>query len=205
MSRRGDCSRGRGRAWFALASLCAFVTGCTAQSGDGEGVDVRDFSEFIEFAFSRDPGLGFCPLFDAVFDVTILLNEDGQYVASISALVGGVAGEDECLDSLGGVPIEDIWVLDGEPVECAVLTQYPELTLTAEQADAVIVVFSEVVLSGPDPFCSGGSIDPCRIDTFTFDSFEVSTYPCGDLRIPGSQASLITDLLEDLRDSAAGT
>ena len=87
MSRRGNCSRSRGQAWLAFVVLCSFVTGCAAQSGDGNGTEVRDFSDFTEFAFSREPGLGFCPLFDAVFDATIVLNEDGQYVASISALV----------------------------------------------------------------------------------------------------------------------
>ena len=69
-----------------LVGLVAGCTGSGSTSGGGS-VEVRDFSGFTEFSFEREPGLGFCPPLDAVFDATLALDDEGLYAANISVLL----------------------------------------------------------------------------------------------------------------------
>jgi hypothetical protein len=201
-----DVCRWAGRTGFFSVLLVALVAGCTGQgSASGGGADVRDFSDFSEFSLKREAGLGFCPLFDVVFEATIVRDEAGSYVANISSLSEGAAGSKNCLDWIGDEFVGGIFSSGGQEYECVVQMEMPEQVLTADQAAEVLDVFSAVVISNTESsFCQHGSMDPCLISSYTFDSFEVSGFPCGTPRMASGQAERIIDLLEALRAANPG-
>lgn len=185
---------------FAALALTTLAGACDAGGGPASSLEVRDFSDFEQFAFSRQPGLGFCPPLDAVFSANLSADQDGGYVVNLSVLEQGVAGQDECL---GPPDYSSVYVIgpDDEPVDCVVETQLPERVLASDETQAVLDTFSEVRIDNEaDPVCSQASIDPCVINQFTFDSFAVSGFMCAAPRLRDAQRAVLLDLLEQLRE-----
>ncbi|MHC4698438.1 MAG: hypothetical protein ACYTFA_17025 [Planctomycetota bacterium] len=153
---------------------------------DDDSLTRMDFSDFGQFAFSRTPGLGFCPPLDEVYTASISADPGGSQVLNLSVLRAGVAGLDPCIDTF--------------VVPCATATQLEERTLTDDEVTAVAAVFSAVrVDSEADPICETIAIDPCVIDQFAWDSFMITDFECSDERLPPAQADAIISLLEQLR------
>jgi hypothetical protein len=187
--------------------LAVLVAGCMGQgsAGGGQDVEVRDFSDFAAFSLTRGPGLGFCPPLDVVYEAEIALDDGGAYVANVSFLTEGYPASENCLVSINGVELGNVYGSDGELVECVVLMELPEQVLTAGQADDLLAVFSEVsILNTEASICQQASVDPCLISTLTFDDFEVSNFQCTTPRLAAGQYDEIVAALEDLRQSNPG-
>lgn len=157
-----------------------------ATDDDSANLTRMDFSGFMQFAFSRTSGLGFCPPVNEVFSASIFVNADGSHLLNLSVLREGIAGLDTCIGTV--------------VIPCATATHLEERTLTDDEVTAVAAAFSAVrVDDEADPICRTVAIDPCVIDKFAWDSFVVTDFECGVPRLRPDQADEIISLLEQLR------
>jgi hypothetical protein len=147
---------------------------------------VTDRSGYTTFSFSRRSAFGFCPPVPAASRV--VLSRSGDTITR-SALVfqEGTPGDPECLHDVMTNPpcIEEVMV--------------PDRALTADEVQRVDAVFAAVVLEQQrNPECAHVSFDPCLINDFMWDTFEVTDFVCGEPRLLPDQAQAIIDVLDSL-------
>ncbi len=168
---------------------------CRLDDGTPCSDDIRDFSDFMEFNFSRNPGLGFCPPIDSVFSANITVNENQAYVLNMSILEEGDPETDVCLNGE--------LILEGEfsESECIKETPLEERLLTSEEIELVKSRFDNIeVFSIPDDICNEIAFDPCLINEFEWDLFLANDFLCSSPRITSSDSSTIIRTLELLRN-----
>jgi hypothetical protein len=169
---------------------------CRLDDGTPCSDDIRDFSDFTEFNFSRNPAwAGFCPPIDIVFSANITVNDNQEYVLNMSILEEGDPEVDVCLDGE--------LILEGEyiEVECVKETQLEERLLTLQEIELVRSKFKNIeVFSTPDNFCYELEYPECLINVFEWDSFLANDSLCSYSHIPRSRSGdIMYGLLEGLR------
>jgi len=146
----------------------------------------RDFTAFTAFETRQNPAFGYCPDLERPYKV-VIVKKDGGYAVTITTLRNGVFGVDDCLPQVRGS-------------ECHVPVEEPERLLTPEETGALLELFSAVeVFAERDTICFCIAIDPCRVDTFTWDGEEISAFPCSAPRVGDGQASKLLEFLSSLR------
>jgi hypothetical protein len=158
---------------------------CLAGEGCRPQPFLKDFSEFVRFDSTLEPGLGFCPEMYKVFRASILREETG-YRLEMSVLYEGVPGQPECIEVVSGA--------------CAVELPLPPRMLTAEEEVEVRNLFSAVpIFEAPHTICLCLAIDPCVIPAFEWDGFRARGFECSAPRLPANATANIKSLLEGLR------
>jgi hypothetical protein len=147
-----------------------------------------DLSGFNEFHFERTHGLGFCPPLDAVYAAS-LHTLGGRYTLDMSILVEGQQAVDSCVPTL---PSE---------VDCATIRTLPPRALTDSEIQSMREVFGAVrVFPESDAICRQFIVDPCLINTASWDTLHLQDYVCsGGNRMDADQVSSIGAFLEELR------
>jgi len=167
-----------GLGFFALALAACLPVGSVT----------RDFSAFQTYQFRQTPALGFCVNTKQVYSAEIAQKADGAMIFSHSSLVVAGQNPEQCDD---GFPAEE---------GCMKPKDQPTRTLNQEERDRVNSVFSSVsYYKKPDPICRELAIDPCRIETHSWDSKGLSDYFCGGNRISEEQGAIMQKLLADLQ------
>ena len=150
--------------------------------------DVVDRSNFTLFDFSHRFAFGNCPRIGAP---TRLILSAGQSGITLDAtvLVEGTAGDPDCLPDTTPVP----------EAACVKTMQLPSRVLTAEEETRVRNAFAATTLElQPDPDCGRVTVEPCLIEDFNWDGFEVTDFACGAPRLPPDQAAAFDALLASL-------
>lgn len=150
---------------------------------------VVDRTGYTTFTFNRRSAFGFCPPLNSASRV--ILSRSGDTI-TLSALVlqEGTPGDPDCLQ-------EDIMTVP--PVACVKEVAVPDRALTADEMQRVDTVFSAIpVEQQRNPDCAHVAFDPCLIDEFTWDTFAITDFVCGEPRLLPEQAQAIIAVLDDL-------
>jgi hypothetical protein len=143
----------------------------------------RDFSGFTGFEYRVYPALGFCLEVGEVYEASITRKGPGEYRLSLSTVEEGEAGSPECIPDTFGPP-------------CLMAVPQDPRPLTAGEVDRMRQAFLSVtVFHEPDPICHCVAIDPCRIEEFSWDGEEYSSFPCHGERLAGGETASLKDLL----------
>jgi hypothetical protein len=150
---------------------------------------VADRTGYATFSFNRRSAFGFCPPLNSAS--RMILSRSGDTVTR-SALVfrEGAPGDPNCLQ-------EDIMTVPH--AECVLEVAVPDRALTAEEVQRVDAVFAAVPLEQQrNPDCAHVTFDPCLINDFMWDTFEVTDFVCGEPRLLPAQSQAIIDVLDSL-------
>lgn len=147
-----------------------------------------DHSDFATFDFSHRLSFGYCPRIGAPTRFVLVVN-GGQIFRDGSVLVEGNAGDPDCLPDVMPVP----------PAACVKTMQLPTRVLTADEEARVRSAFAAITLEPRrNPDCGKVPIEPCLIEDFKWDSFEVTDFACGEPRLPPAQAAALDELMQSL-------
>lgn len=153
----------------------------------------QDRSDFSVFTFEQSPALGFCPDLEAPYKATIRRLDDGWYRLEMSLVEKGQRGVDTCVNDSG----DEYWL----GADCFVVRQLPARDLTAGEVQRVLDVFNEVGITGK--FVPSICVDPCRVNTFTWDDFSINDGLVGCIEgwqeyLDQAEQTEIVNLLNDL-------
>ncbi len=150
---------------------------------------VVDRTSYATFTFNRRSAFGFCPPLNS--PSRVILSRSGDTITrSALVLQEGTPGDPDCLQ-------EDIMTVP--PVGCVKEVAVADRALTAEEVQRVDAVFAAIAIEQQrDPDCAHVTFDPCLIDEFTWDSFAITDFVCGEPRLVEDQAEAIIDVLESL-------
>ncbi|MEO7437338.1 MAG: hypothetical protein ABI080_17815, partial [Candidatus Binatia bacterium] len=149
---------------------------------------VVDRSRFTLFDFSHRFAFGNCPRIGAPSRF-ILAESDQGLVLNATLIVEGTAGDPDCLPDTTPVPF----------AACVKTMPLPSRVLTAEEEARVRAGFAAVALElERNPDCGRVTIEPCLIEDFNWDGFEVTDFACGEPRLAPDQAAALDALLASL-------
>ena len=152
---------------------------------------VVDRASYTTFTFNRRSAVGFCPPLNSASRV--ILSRTGDTITR-SALVfeEGTVGDPDCLQ-------EDL--MTDPPVACVRETALPDRALTAEEVERVDAVFAAITIEQQrNPGCTQVTFDPCLINEFTWDTFAITDFACGEPRLLSEQSQAIIAVLDSLAD-----
>lgn len=150
---------------------------------------VVDRTGYTTFSFNRRSAFGFCPPLDSASRV--ILSRSGDTITrSALVLEAGTVGDPDCLQ-------EDI--MTDPPAACVEERALPDRALTAGETQRVDAVFAAITIEQQrNPDCAHVTLDPCLIDEFTWDTFAITDFVCGEPRLLPEQAHAIIALLDSL-------
>jgi hypothetical protein len=169
-----------GVAALRLAAGLPVETACATSSIDVADFNLFEFSNFLSF--------GYCPRLGAPTRFS-LFHDAGQLARSATILVAGNPDDPDCLTDAMPVP----------PAACVKPMQLPTRVLTADEEARVRSVFAAITVERRrHPDCGKLPIEPCLIEDFKWDGFEVTDFACGEPRLPPDQAAALDELMQSL-------
>ena len=156
------------------------------------GTKDKDYSGFTTYAFSQQPGLGFCGDASKVFAATITKSTSGEMSFAPTNLRPSKAKPDAC-ETEGGFMTETV---------CMMPKAAPARALTAGEAQEVGTLFAKVsVQPRPQKECRLIAFDPCKIDEHIWDQPRHTDYLCSASRLEAEQSNALVAMLTRLRDA----